>query len=227
MAGSANILRCLSEPNRTPRLLQDALVHPTRARSSVTGSKDERLQQTAAKPQGECTRGPPPRGANPVGRPLISTRTRVKSAAAPCQACGVQGPLPRSFLCPIVGRATMSGSRRAGITQTRWFDSFLYPARCMHGSLRTHEEPLSMVTPSKERAASVVAGKQPILGWRQPLGAAVKSGELRDSITRGPSRSWVRMMRCPLSMSPIEPKTWKAAQAFAVLALGTAAQGCL
>lgn len=27
-------------------------------------------------------------------------------------------------------------------------------------------------------------------------------------------RSWVRMMRCPLSMSPIEPKIWKAAQAF-------------
>lgn len=83
MAGSANILRRFSEPNRTPRLLQDALVHPTRARSSVTGSKDERLQQTAAKPQGGCTRGPPPRGANPVGMPLISTRTRVKSAAAP------------------------------------------------------------------------------------------------------------------------------------------------
>lgn len=71
-----------------------------------------------------------------------------------------------------------------------------------------------MVTPLEERAASVVTGKQPILGWRQPLGAAVKSGELRDSITRGPSRSWVRMMRCPLSMSPIEPKIWKAAQAF-------------
>lgn len=66
-----------------------------------------------------------------------------------------------------------------------------------------------MVTPLEERAASVVTGKQPILGWRQPLGAAVKSGELRDSITRGPSRSWVRMMRCPLSMSPIEPKIWR------------------
>lgn len=44
-----------------------------------------------------------------------------------------------------------------------------------------------MVTPLEERAASVVTGKQPILGWRQPLGAAVKSGELRDSITRFPS----------------------------------------
>lgn len=136
MAGSANILRRLSEPNRTPRL-QDALVHPTRARSSVTGSKDERLQQTAAKPQGGCTRGPPPWGANPVGRPLISTRTRVKSAAAPCQACGVQGPLPRSFLCPIIGRATMSGSRRAGITRTRWFDVFfIRHAACMGVSER-------------------------------------------------------------------------------------------
>lgn len=30
-----------------------------------------------------------------------------------------------------------------------------------------------MVTPLEERAASVVTGKQPILGWRQPLGAAV------------------------------------------------------
>lgn len=108
MAGSANILRLLSEPNRTPRL-QDALVHPTRARSSVTGSKDERLQQTAAKPQGGCTRGRPPRGANPVGRPLISTRTRVKSAAAPVRPAVCKGR------CRGASSARSSGVRQCRV----------------------------------------------------------------------------------------------------------------
>lgn len=131
MAGSANILRRLSEPNRTPRLLQDALVHPTRARSSVTGSKDERLQQTAAKPQGGCTRGPR-LGREPCWNAPDQYPDAGQIGGCPCLACGVQGPLPRGFLCPTSSGATMSGSRRAGIRRTRWFDVFfIRHAACM------------------------------------------------------------------------------------------------
>lgn len=156
MAGSANILRRLSEPNRTPRLLHDALVNPTRARSSATGSKDERLQQTAAKPQGGCTRGP-----RLVREPCWKAPYQYPDArqigGCPCQACGVQGPLPRSFPCPIVGRATMSDSRRAGTTRTRWFD------RSLSGTPHAWESPKAL--------RAVIHGyaprkKEPLPSWQ-------------------------------------------------------------
>lgn len=154
MAGSANILRRLSEPNRTPRLLHDALVNqlvrdrPQRA-VKTNGCSRPQPSHRAGVP------GDPASCANPVGRPLISTRTRVKSAAVPvslrcARAAAAELPLP-------VGRATMSDSRRAGTARSRWFD------RSLSGTPHAWESPKAL--------RAVIHGyaprkKEPLPSWQ-------------------------------------------------------------